>query len=72
MMYLLDGKTHMKIFLIFLIFLGFTSFAYVNGFQLLPEDFRNDSEFVIDLSSIYDAEVSFPVPLAPSNNPHLE
>lgn len=65
MMYLLDGKTHMKIFLIFLIFLGFTSFAYVNGFQPLPEDFRNDSEFVIDLSSIYDAEVSFPVPLAP-------
>jgi len=55
----------MNVFLIFLILFGFTSFAYADEFQPTPEDFRENSEFVVDLSSLYDAEEVFPVPLSP-------
>jgi hypothetical protein len=55
----------MQIFLAFFILLGFFSFVYADEFLPTPEDFRENSEFVVDFSPLYEVKEVSPVPLPP-------
>ena len=58
-------KIHMQIFLAFFILLGFVSFVYADEFRPLPEDFRKNSEFVVDFSPLYDVKEVSTITLSP-------